>query len=151
MVLFDIVTAPVSAARYNKKRLQLSPAMNLNDRSLGFALRFSLNRACPIGAGFVSGYTPSVPHFPRQEKRKSGVTAFMLSLGATVGPMLFGVAVEESDLGSNAAVLLFTGGLVVGPSVGHWYAEQAVRGWFTAGLRALFLVWFITAFDDVYN
>ncbi len=125
--------------------------MNLNDRSLGLALRFSLNRVRPIGAGFVSRYTPSVSYFPRQEKRKSGVTAFMLSLGATVGPMVLGVAVEEADLGSNAAVLLFTGGLVVGPSVGHWYAEQNERGWLTAGLRLLLVAVLLGSFFEGYS
>ena len=147
--LFDIVTAPVSAARCNKKQAQLSPAMNLHDRSLGLALRFSFNRTRPIGTGFVSGYTPSVPHFPRQEKRKSGVSAFMLSLGATVGPILLSVAVEEEGKGIEAAWLLLTGGLVFGPSVGHWYAEQAGRGWLTVGLRALFVVLFIVELDNL--
>lgn len=139
--LLDIFTAPVSAARYNKKHGHLSPAMTLRDGSLRLATRFSFNRARPIGAGFVLGNTPS-------EKRKSGIGAFLLSASATVGPMLLGAVVGESRNGEVVGILLFTGGLVVGPSVGHWYAGQTIRGWVTVGLRGVFLALFLAEIDD---
>jgi hypothetical protein len=46
--------------------------------------------------------------------------------------MVAGVAV-----GSGGGAWVFLAGLVVGPSVGHLYAEQVGRGFVTAALRGL--------------
>ena len=145
LILFDIATAPLSADRYNKKQAQRSPTMNLRQGSLGLAFRFSFNRAHPLDAGTVKRYTPPVPSFARQQKRKSPALAFMLSLGATFAPILLGA---ESGVFEDLGVtyLIFSGALVLGPSVGHWYAEQYSRGLLTAGLRALMVVVFLSNF-----
>ena len=145
LILFDIATAPLSADRYNKKQAQRSPTMNLRDGSLGLAFRFSFNRARLLHAGYVNRYTPPVPSFARQQKRKSPALAFMLSLGATFAPILLGA---ESGVFEDLGVtyLIFSGALVLGPSVGHWYAEQYSRGLLTAGLRVLMVALFLNHF-----
>ncbi len=150
LVLFDIATAPVSAVRYNEKQAQLSPTMNLRDGSLGLAMRFSFNRARPLRAGYVNGYTPPVLSYTRQAKRKSPFGAMMLSLGATAAPLVLGAefGVNE-DLG--AFLLINTVSVVFGPSVGHWYAEQHGRGELTAGLRALLAAVLRISFFNGYS
>ncbi len=142
LILFDIATAPLSADRYNKKQAQRSPTMNLRQGSLGLAFRFSFNRAHPLDAGTVKRYTPPVPSFARQQKRKSPALAFMLSWGATFTPIFLAAEFGVEDLG--VAYLILSGAVVLGPSVGHWYAEQYSRGLLTAGLRALMVVVFLS-------
>jgi len=75
LAVFDIYSAPASAQRYNEKQAQRSLAMNLHDASPGLTLRFSFNRARPLGTGFVHRYTPLAPSFARQEKMKSSAAA----------------------------------------------------------------------------
>ena len=118
--------------------------MNLREGSLGLALRFSFNRARPFHAGYVKRYTPPVPSFARQQKQKSPALAFMLSLGATFAPILLSAEFGVEDLG--VAYLILSGALALGPSVGHWYAEQYSRGLLTAGLRVLMVALFLNHF-----
>ena len=92
LVGFDILTALASARRFNRKQLQVSPAVNLYDGSVGLAMRFSFNRAPPLHPGYFKQYTLPVLSFERQEKRKSPEAAFLLSLGATVVPIAVGLA-----------------------------------------------------------
>ncbi len=142
LAVFDIFSAPASADRYNKKHFQLSPVVNRQDASLGLALRFSFNHARLFRPGGANPYKSPVLAFPRQEKRKSPLGALALSLGATVVPTAVGLALFYGSL--PASLISLTGGVVFGPSIGHWYAEQAGRGWLTVGLRALLWVVFAT-------
>lgn len=147
LAVFDIYSAPLSAQRYNEKQAQLSLAMNLHDASPGLTLRFSFNRARALRTGFVHRYTPRAPSFARQEKMKSGAAAFLWSLGATVAPVALGYRLALDGTSNEGGLLLMTGGMVLGPSVGHWYAEQAGRGWITVGLRFLMVVVFFAGYD----
>ena len=65
---------------------------------------------------------------------KSPSTAFMLSLASTGVPVAAGVLVANSS-SAGAGVILISGGVVIGPSVGHWYAGRVGRGLATAGAR----------------
>lgn len=65
---------------------------------------------------------------------KSPPTAAWLSLGATTLPAVAGVIVSRAQ--PEVGVPLIYSGMLIGPSVGHWYAGRAARGWTTLGLRA---------------
>ena len=68
-------------------------------------------------------------------KPKSGATAVFLSLGASVIPIGTGLGIRfgmENNYGLGLAAV----GVIVGPSVGHFYANQWGRGLKSAGLRA---------------
>jgi len=66
------------------------------------------------------------------QKPKSSTEGICLSLGATVIPLSLAIAINENDFFDYS---LLISGIVIGPSVGHWYAGQYSRGWLTAGLR----------------
>lgn len=65
---------------------------------------------------------------------KSPTTALWLSLGATTIPAVAGVIVSRAA--PEIGVPMIYSGVLIGPSVGHWYAGRAARGWTTLGLRA---------------
>ncbi len=79
-----------------------------------------------------------------QAQRASESAALGRSLWGTIVPIGVGWAILASSNGpdqngATAAVggLSFTGGLVVGPSLGYFYAGQSGRAWRGIGLRVL--------------
>lgn len=109
----DIVTAPVSAVRYNRRRLAIAPRIDVPNRSYGLSLSWSFGRA------------QSAPV-------KSPGAAFALSFFSTGVPMLMAAPIEGEGEG-----WAFLTGLVVGPSVGHFYAAQHARALGTIVLRGV--------------
>jgi len=70
---------------------------------------------------------------------KSGTTALHLSLWGTVIPVAGGIALagtDATDPDGVPALLLITGGLAIGPSLGHFYAGDTQRAWAHAALRS---------------
>jgi hypothetical protein len=78
--------------------------------------------------GSVGRYNLSHP-----DDLKSPGTAFRMSLVSTAAPVVLGAIIIPVSPEVGGA-LIFTG-VVVGPSVGHWYAGRTGRGLLTAGLR----------------
>ena len=74
----------------------------------------------------------------------------MLSLGATFAPILLGVGFDVIE-GFGPVLLTVTGSVALGPSVGHWYAEQYSRGLLTAGLRAVLMLVALVSFNASYS
>ena len=109
----DIVTAPVSAVRYNRRRLAIAPRIDVPNRSYGLSLSWSFGRA------------QSAPV-------KSPGAAFAWSFFSTGVPMLL-----AATAGDEAGAWLFLTGLVVGPSVGQLYAAQYNRAFGTIVLRGV--------------
>ncbi len=78
--------------------------------------------------------------------QKSEVVAVGLSLAATAIPITAGFLVESDE--NNVAVwTLMVPGIIVGPSVGHFYANQWRRGLITTGVRLGILGAGIIAFN----
>lgn len=127
LAVFDIVTAPASARRYNQRHVVVAPFVDTRHHSYGFSASWSFGRSTPARQPFVrsspAGAGDSVP------TRKSPGGAFALSLGSTAVPMAVGVAA------GGGGGWVFLGGLVVGPSVGHFYAGMVGRGLGTVALR----------------
>jgi hypothetical protein len=118
LAIFDIATAPASVRRYNERQVSIAPLVNLRDGSYGLSVSLPLGRR-------------RMPPPQVSPSRKSPSTGLLLSLGSTAIPMGTGVLMQ-----SNGGAWVFLSGIVVGPSVGHFYAGQVVRGLGTAGLRA---------------
>jgi len=116
--VYDMATAPASARRYNRQHLAIVPLIDPRRGSYGLSLSWSFGRRPRAG---VSPVAPT---------RKSPGTAAVLSIVATGAPIATGFA-----LGDDTGAKLFLGGLVIGPSVGHLYAEQFGRGFGTIALR----------------
>jgi hypothetical protein len=121
--LYDIVTAPASARRYNRQHLAIAPLLDPRRGSYGLSVSWSFGRA-------------SRARVPAAPARKSPTTAAVLSIVSTGAPVITGLA-----LGNDTGARLFLGGLVVGPSVGHLYAEQLGRGVGTIALRGVATAW----------
>ena len=117
--IYDIATASKSARRYNEKHLSIAPLVSPRSGSYGLMASWSFGR---------SRQAPAPP-------RKSPSTAFQLSLFSTVIPMGAGAAGLASSDTDAAGAFIFLGGLVIGPSVGHFYAGQGGRGIGTVLLR----------------
>ena len=129
VAVYDIVSAPASARWYNQRALAVTPFLQPEERRVGLA--FSM----PLSLG-------SSPREPLRlttgaPGRKSPAAALALSLGATAVPIALGAMLGSTDAVSNEAVgALVAGGILIGPSVGHWYSERWVRGFATVALRA---------------
>ena len=119
--LYDIGTAPASARRYNQQHLSIMPRLDPRHGSYGLSASLSFGRSSRASIGSVAA-----------PARKSPGTAFVLSLASTAGPMLAGPA-----MGNGAGGVLFLGGLIIGPSIGHLYAGQVGRGLGTIALRGV--------------
>lgn len=119
LAIFDIATAPAAVRHYNERQVAIAPIMNLRDGSFGLSVSLPLGRR----------RQPPLLQAPRPYK--SPTTGLLLSLGSTTVPMGLGIVG-----GSTGGAWLFLGGIVVGPSVGHFYAGQVTRGLATTGLRA---------------
>lgn len=130
LVVYDIVTAPSSARRYNESRLGMAPLIDTREKSVGLSVSLALGWTERTRRGPL--HRPTIEQ--AVEGRKSPVAALLWSLGATAIPMLAGVMSVESGREQTGAWLIYAG-LALGPSAGHWYAERTVRGFRTAGLR----------------
>lgn len=97
-IVYDWISAPKSAQRYNEQRQPFGP-------------------------------WPGKPFKP-----KSGKRALMLSVGATLIPVGLGTIAAIGNRESLAAGLI-SSGLLIGPSVGHFYVGRAGRGLTTIGIR----------------
>jgi hypothetical protein len=133
LAVFDIATAPASVRRYNERRVSIAPYVNPRDRSYGLSVSWFYRKSTPERLQPVrplpGGSGDSV------HSRKSPSTGFALSLVSTVAPMAVGVAAGNGAGPINPILTL--AGLVVGPSVGHFYAGQVGRGLSTAVLRGI--------------
>lgn len=76
---------------------------------------------------------PAASPSPDLDER-SPVAAFALSLGGTGVSVAALIAGSEPD--SGPLFLLGLGGLVVAPSLGHFYAGETRRGWLFTAVRA---------------
>jgi hypothetical protein len=135
LAVFDIATAPASVRRYNRGPVAVAPYVNRRDRSYGVSVSLSYGRSRPV----LLGPVPRLRTWPADSVRrqKSPGVALGLSLGSTVVPMVAGVGLNN---GGGAA--LFLAGAIVGPSVGHFYAGQVLRGLGTMALRGTAtLIW----------
>lgn len=143
LVVFDIVTAPASARRYNQRHVVVAPYVDTRHRSYGFSASWSFGRSTAthqqLASSSPAGAGDSAP------ARKSPGGALALSLGSTAVPMAVGVAA------GGGGGWVFLGGLVVGPSVGHFYSGQVGRGLGTVALRgagtAIGLYSLVSCFD----
>ena len=133
-VLYDIVTAPVSARRYNRKHLAIVPVLDPRRGSYGLSVSLSFGRSSRAASAVAAPV------------RKSPTTAFFLSFGLTAAPTLGGIAV-----GNDPGAGLFLGGVIVGPSVGHLYAGQFARGLGTIALRGLGTALAISSIVDCFD
>lgn len=127
LAVLDIVTAPASARRYNQRHVGVAPYVDTRHRSYGFSFSWSLGRSTPTHQHVVSSSPAGAVDSAHARKSPGGALA--LSLGSTAVPMAAGVAA------GGGGGWVFLGGLVVGPSVGHFYAGQVGRGLGTVALR----------------
>lgn len=145
LAVFDIAAAPGSVRRYNESRVAFAPYMNPRDRAYGVSMSLSFGRSRALGPRPVARSRVTQDSI---RSHKSPGTGFALSFFSTVVPMAAGVG-----LGGNAGgATVFIAGVVVGPSVGHFYAAQGWRGVGTAALRAAgtgaFIASIAGCFDD---
>jgi hypothetical protein len=70
-----------------------------------------------------------------KSQRKHLDSALLWSLGATAVPIYAGIEADKNGEGFLAGLLIMTG-VIIGPSAGHFYAEQEKRGILTISLRA---------------
>ena len=117
--LYDIVTAPLSAKQHNQ-------------HFSTFGLKFSRD-------ALVSHANRSATYSPRQSVRgrKSPALALLISLFATGIPTGLGLFYLEKEKYETSAVAILSVGVVMGPSMGHFYAKKFRRGIVTAGLRLI--------------
>ena len=132
--IYDISSAPASARRYNRAHLSIAPLVNPRNGSYGFSASWSFghsshvpSRSVAVSARKWPARSDSVP------ATKSPATAFLLSFSSTTAAMLTGYAVGNA--GTDAGWYMFLGGLVIGPSVGHFYVGEVGRGLSTIALR----------------
>ena len=118
LALYDIGTAPASARKYNRDHLVVVPHLDPVRGAYGFRATLPLGRS----RRSVHSVSPS---------RRSPGTAFALSLGLTAIPVGAGLAI-----GNDTGGWMFLSGVVIGPSMGHFYAGQPGRALGTTALRA---------------
>ena len=129
LAITDIATAPASARRYNERRVRIAPMVNPQNGSYGLRVSWSPGRSRPVPAGALRMRMWEQQTVPAP---KSPATAAAASFLATAIPMALAF-----PLGDEAGGWMFLSGLVIGPSVGHFYAGQGGRGFGTAALRGL--------------
>ena len=140
LAVFDIATAPASARRYNEAPIVVAPYVSPRG-SLGVSVSWFYRKPMPV----ASRPMRRLPAVIRDSTRahKSPGTAFALSFFSTGVPIAVG-----AGMGNGGGAGVFLGGVVVGPSVGHFYAGQVVRGVVTAGLRGAGTALFIKSLAD---
>jgi hypothetical protein len=140
LAVFDIATAPASARRYNEAAIVVAPYVNPRG-SLGVSVSWFYRKPMPVAPRPMR----RLPAVIRDSTRahKSPGTAFALSFFSTGVPIAVG-----AGMGNGGGAGVFLGGVVVGPSVGHFYAGQVTRGLVTAGLRGAGTALFIKSLAD---
>jgi hypothetical protein len=138
LAVFDIATAPASARRHNEAPVIIAPYVSARGRSFGLSVSWFYRRPMPVAPRPVRRL-PAVTSDSTRPHKSPG-TAFALSFLSTAAPIAVGVGMNN---GGGAGVFLAGG--VVGPSVGHFYAGQTVRGVVTAGLRGAGTALFINS------
>src|SRR5262245_56687223 len=69
---------------------------------------------------------------------KSGATAFWWSLLGTAVPVgTASIGLYRNDQSSNVTGAVLVGGLIIGPSLGHFYASRPAPGLIGIGIRTL--------------
>ena len=142
LIIYDILSAPSSAKRYNKSLASMFPL--IKDRQYGLSKDNLFGEPVFSRAALIkSNRQPVVYTLKQNEKReKSPGVAFLWSLGATAIPFLIQGALPETN--SNLALILMGSGITVGPSAGHFYAKRYSRGLLTSALRIGLGVLFIS-------
>ena len=142
LIIYDILSAPSSAKRYNKSLASMFPL--IKDRQYGLSKDNLFGEPVFSRAALIkSNRQPVVYTLKQNEKReKSPRVAFLWSLGATAIPFLIGRALLEPNI--NLALILMGSGITVGSSAGHFYAKRYSRGLLTSALRIGLGVLFIS-------
>lgn len=120
--------------------------MSYSAKAVFVAFTASLLASLPAGAwaekeSLLQGGSPAVASMPAEEQipgMKSETTALLLSLLGTVVPMAMSapfVHGGSSEEGSDTADFVFLGALVLGPSLGHFYAGRPLRALAGIGVR----------------
>jgi hypothetical protein len=78
----------------------------------------------------------SMPIEQMENGLKSGSTALTLSLLASAVPGAVGLSAQSEGADNAGSGLLLLGALIVGPSVGHFYADRPGRAFAGIGIRA---------------
>ncbi|MFQ5709365.1 MAG: hypothetical protein ACE5HO_18050 [bacterium] len=150
LVLFDIVSTPLSVKRYNDRVAGLFPVRP--NYPPDFAARRSFGPAKFSRAALAKPLGTPVYYRvnPRRKRSKSPDIAFLWSLGATVVPFAVGVKIANGSNTSTSdkiagALLIYS--MTLGPSTGHFYAKQFGRGMLTALLRVGFGLLFLATYD----
>jgi hypothetical protein len=135
---FDIATAPSAARRYNT-RVAITPWIDSRASRYGLSLRLRLGtprHVVPERHGLNA-----LPPATQRPPPKTPSMALLWSLGATLVPTTAGLAAATLGGWNDNHGTLAVGvagmslGWLVGPSAGHWYAEQHTRAWLTTGAR----------------
>ncbi|MCH8872806.1 hypothetical protein IH824_08555 [candidate division KSB1 bacterium] len=131
LFIYDIVSAPSSAKRYNESIASMFPL--IKDRQYGLSNDNLFGEPVFSRAALIkSNRKPIVYTVKQKEKReKSPGVAFLWSLGATAIPPLLGGALTDGTLEG----ILIVSGITLGPSAGHFYAKRYSRGLLTSALR----------------
>ena len=140
LAVFDIATAPASARRYNEAPIVVAPYVSPRG-SLGVSVSWFYRKPMPV-APRPMRRLPAVINDSTRAHKSPG-TAFALSFFSTGVPIAAG-----AGMGGDGGAGVFLFGVVVGPSVGHFYAGQVVRGLVTAGLRGAGTALFIKSLAD---
>lgn len=131
LFIYDIVSAPHSAKRYNESHANILRFIQHKQYALSNDNLFGkpvFSRAALI----KSNIKPIVYTVrPKEKHEKSPGVAFLWSLGATAIPPLLGGALADGTLEGT----LIVSGITIGPSAGHFYAKRYSRGLLTSALR----------------
>lgn len=82
---------------------------------------------------------------------KSETTALMWSLLGTVLPAGAMILASSAESNNPAPGLLFLGAVLVGPSLGHFYANRSGRALAGMGIRTLAMVGLVGGFAAAWN
>ena len=148
-VIYDIATAPASVRRYNESLYGAFPLKREQTRVTGNIFgqpQFSRDALANSFPRFLT----SIHTAKSQRQKKSPKRALFWSLGATLIPVsigFLGLNISDTATKSRVALLGFSSGLLIGPSAGHWHAQQHSRGWKSLALRAGFATLGIISFS----
>lgn len=129
-------------------------------------IRWATSRATILTVSLVIIFNTSLaspqdrvaPDAQSTNEKKSEAVAFRRSLLGTLVPVAVGIGLAARGPTNNDALLPFAlieGGLIVGPALGHFYAERPTYAAITTGVRAAVavgsLLWALSAcpeFED---
>jgi hypothetical protein len=136
--MFDIASAPVSAKKYNDNLLILNSKESLQGNNITPSYSYPFGEKGFLQSNLNNRFIQSVDitsSSSLESQRKHYDSALLWSLGATAIPIYAGIEADKNGEGFLAGLLIATG-VIIGPSVGHFYAEQEKRGILTISLRA---------------